>query len=76
MRCLPCMNWFKVKLLHLKVCGINSQTSYQMLIFILSSFQEFHDMDPEIMLRSLSILVKRGKAQIFGSDGQEGVKFF
>ena len=38
--------------------------------------KEFHGMDPEVMLRSLSILVKRGKAQVFGSEGQEGVKFF
>lgn len=38
--------------------------------------QEFHGMDPEVMLRSLNVLVKRGKAQVFGSEGQEGVKFF
>ncbi|TPR11500.1 Iron only hydrogenase large subunit, C-terminal domain family protein [Aspergillus niger] len=25
---------------------------------------------------SLNVLVKRGKAQVFGSEGQEGVKFF
>lgn len=37
---------------------------------------EFHGMDPEIMLRVLHVLVKRGKAQVFGSEGQEGVKFF
>lgn len=37
---------------------------------------EFHGMDPEVMLRSLNVLVKRGKAQVFGSEGQEGVKFF
>lgn len=33
-------------------------------------------MDPEVMLRSLNVLVKLGKAQVFGSEGQEGVKFF
>lgn len=33
-------------------------------------------MDNDIMLKALNILVKRGKAQVFGSDGQEGVKFF
>ncbi|OJJ49365.1 hypothetical protein ASPZODRAFT_150261 [Penicilliopsis zonata CBS 506.65] len=38
--------------------------------------QEFHGMDSDIMLKSLTILVKRGKAQVFGSEGQEGVKFF
>ena len=39
-------------------------------------FLEFHGMDPELMLKSLQVLVKRGKAQVFGSEGQEGVKFF
>lgn len=37
---------------------------------------EFHGMDPEIFQRSLNILVKRGKAQVFGSEDQQGVKFF
>lgn len=36
----------------------------------------FHGMDNDIMLKALNILVKRGKAQVFGGDGQEGVKFF
>lgn len=40
------------------------------------SSQEFHGMDPEILQRSLNILVKRGKAQVFGSEDQQGVKFF
>ncbi|KAJ9266251.1 hypothetical protein DTO021C3_6997 [Paecilomyces variotii] len=38
--------------------------------------QEFHGLDPDIMLRSLNVLVKQGKAQVFGDEGQEGVKFF
>ena len=37
---------------------------------------EWHGMDPDVMFKSLNVLVKRGKAQIFGSEGQEGVKFF
>lgn len=37
---------------------------------------EFYGMDPEVMFKSLNVLVKRGKAQVFGSEGQEGVKFF
>ena len=37
---------------------------------------EFHGMDQEILQRSLNILVKRGKAQVFGSEDQQGVKFF
>ena len=38
--------------------------------------QDFHNMDPELLQRVLGILVKRGKAQIFGGEGEQGVKFF
>ncbi|RDW66179.1 hypothetical protein BP6252_09814 [Coleophoma cylindrospora] len=38
--------------------------------------QEFHGMDPELLQKALSILVKRGKAQVFGQEDQQGVKFF
>jgi hypothetical protein len=37
---------------------------------------EWHGMDTDVMMRSLNVLVKQGKAQIFGTEGQEGVKFF
>lgn len=37
---------------------------------------DFHGMDAELFHRSLAILVKRGKAQVFGSEDQQGVKFF
>ncbi|CAD6566196.1 MAG: hypothetical protein ASARMPREDX12_003118 [Alectoria sarmentosa] len=37
---------------------------------------DFHGMDPELFQRSLAVLVKRGKAQVFGSEDQQGVKFF
>lgn len=37
---------------------------------------EFHGMDIELLQRTLNVLVKRGKAQIFGSEDQQGVKFF
>jgi ESCRT-II complex subunit VPS25 len=37
---------------------------------------EFHGMDPELLQKALSILVKRGKAQVFGQEDQQGVKFF
>lgn len=37
---------------------------------------EFYGMDIELLQRSLNVLVKRGKAQIFGSEDQQGVKFF
>jgi len=33
-------------------------------------------MDPEVLQKSLNILVKRGKAQVFGTEDQQGVKFF
>ena len=37
---------------------------------------DFHGMDPELFNRSLAVLVRRGKAQVFGSEDQQGVKFF
>jgi ESCRT-II complex subunit VPS25 len=37
---------------------------------------EFHGMDPELLQKALNILVKRGKAQVFGQEDQQGVKFF
>lgn len=57
----------------LKVCmsaGINHTRK------LTAMSTEFHEIDPEVMLKSLNILVKRGKAQIFGSDDEKGVKFF
>lgn len=38
--------------------------------------EEFYGMDGELLMKSLQVSVKRGKAQIFGSEGSEGVKFF
>ncbi|KAK2590962.1 hypothetical protein QQS21_011358 [Conoideocrella luteorostrata] len=37
---------------------------------------ELHGMDNEVLLKALNVLVKKGKAQIFGSDDSPGVKFF
>ncbi|KAL7924707.1 ESCRT-II complex subunit domain-containing protein [Trichoderma austrokoningii] len=37
---------------------------------------EFHGMDNGVLMKALHILVKRGKAQIFGSEDSLGVKFF
>ena len=37
---------------------------------------EFHGMDADLLVKALNILVKRGKAQIFGSEDSPGVKFF
>ena len=38
--------------------------------------EEFYGMDMDLLQKSLAVCVKRGKAQIFGSEGSEGVKFF
>ncbi|KAL1973453.1 hypothetical protein VTN31DRAFT_6088 [Thermomyces dupontii] len=38
--------------------------------------QEFHGMDQEAFLKALQVLVKRGKAQVFGNEDEKGVKFF
>ncbi|KAJ9647938.1 hypothetical protein H2199_001714 [Coniosporium tulheliwenetii] len=51
-------------------------TLYELTESDATASQEFHGMDPELLQRSLQILVKRGKAQIFGSDDSLGVKFF
>ncbi|KAJ9151336.1 ESCRT-II complex subunit [Pleurostoma richardsiae] len=37
---------------------------------------EFYGLDPELLQKALAILVKRGKAQIFGQEDSQGVKFF
>ncbi|KAI1632692.1 ESCRT-II complex, vps25 subunit [Biscogniauxia mediterranea] len=37
---------------------------------------EFYGLDPDILQKALQVLVKRGKAQIFGHEDQQGVKFF
>ncbi|OQO12050.1 hypothetical protein B0A48_02689 [Cryoendolithus antarcticus] len=38
--------------------------------------QEWRGMDEELLRKVLSVLVKRGKAQIFGQEETAGVKFF
>ncbi|KAF4465725.1 vacuolar [Fusarium albosuccineum] len=37
---------------------------------------DIHGMDTDVLLKALNVLVKRGKAQIFGQDDSLGVKFF
>ncbi|KAI9367934.1 ESCRT-II complex subunit-domain-containing protein [Aspergillus egyptiacus] len=51
-------------------------TVYELIEGEATISQEWHGMDTDVMLRSLNVLVKQGKAQVFGSEGQEGVKFF
>lgn len=38
--------------------------------------QDFHGMDMQVLQKSLSTIVKKGKAQVFGTEDQQGVKFF
>ncbi|OAL61821.1 ESCRT-II complex component [Trichophyton rubrum] len=51
-------------------------TLYELMEGEATVSQEFHKMDPEVMQKSLQVLVKQGKAQVFGSEDQQGVKFF
>lgn len=37
---------------------------------------ELHGIDRDVLLKALGVLVKKGKAQIFGEDDSQGVKFF
>ncbi|KAG5984006.1 hypothetical protein E4U55_006371 [Claviceps digitariae] len=37
---------------------------------------ELHGLDHDLLLKALNIIVKKGKAQVFGSDDSLGVKFF
>lgn len=54
-----------------KVCRPRQYVVYRAHIQV-----DFHGIDSEILQRSLNILVKRGKAQVFGTEDQQGVKFF
>lgn len=38
--------------------------------------EEWVGMEEEVLARSLGVLVKKGKAQVFGEEGERGVKFF
>ncbi|KAN0069768.1 ESCRT-II complex subunit domain containing protein [Elaphomyces granulatus] len=51
-------------------------TLYELIEGEATTSQEFHGMDLDVMLKSLNVLVKRGKAQVFGHEDQQGVKFF
>ncbi|KAJ3952200.1 hypothetical protein N0V92_011377, partial [Colletotrichum tropicale] len=39
-------------------------------------FSDFHGLDSDLLQKALQVLVKRGKAQIFGQEDSQGVKFF
>ena len=51
-------------------------TLYELVESDATKRQEFHGMEMDVLQKSLNVLVKRGKAQVFGSDDQQGVKFF
>ncbi|KAJ4367633.1 hypothetical protein N0V83_007218 [Neocucurbitaria cava] len=51
-------------------------TLYEIVEGDASRKEEFHGMDMDLLLKSLGVCVKRGKAQVFGGEGSEGVKFF
>jgi ESCRT-II complex subunit VPS25 len=51
-------------------------TLYEIVEGDASRKEEFANMDMDLLMRSLAVSVKRGKAQIFGGEGSEGVKFF
>lgn len=39
-------------------------------------FLDFHGLEPYIVKKALDTLVKKGQAQIFSVNNEEGVKFF
>ncbi|KAF2088866.1 ESCRT-II complex, vps25 subunit [Saccharata proteae CBS 121410] len=51
-------------------------TLYELTESDATASQEFHGMDPELLQKSLQVLVKRGRAQVFGGEDSLGVKFF
>lgn len=46
------------------------------LLTPINHLPDFYGLDPEVLQKALQVLVKRGKAQIFGQEDQQGVKFF
>lgn len=51
-------------------------TLYEIVEGEASENQEFHGMDMEVLRKGLTVLTKQGKAQMFGAEDQQGVKFF
>ncbi|PBP27044.1 ESCRT-II complex, vps25 subunit [Diplocarpon rosae] len=51
-------------------------TLYELTESEATTSQEFHGMDAELLQKALAVLVQRGKAQVFGQEDQQGVKFF
>lgn len=51
-------------------------TLYEIVQGEATESQEFHGMDMEVLHKSLNVLAKKGSAQVFGTEDQQGVKFF
>ncbi|KIX04652.1 uncharacterized protein Z518_05522 [Rhinocladiella mackenziei CBS 650.93] len=51
-------------------------TLYELVQGEATEKQEFYGMDMEVLQKSLNTLARKGKAQVFGTDDQQGVKFF
>jgi len=51
-------------------------TLYELVQGEATEKQDFYAMDMEVLRKCLNTLVKKGKAQVFGTDDQQGVKFF
>ena len=51
-------------------------TLYELVEGEATEGQEFYGLDMEILQKSLATVVKKGKAQVFGTEDQMGVKFF
>ena len=51
-------------------------TLYELVQGEATEKQEFYGLDSRVLQKSLTILVRKGKAQVFGTEDQQGVKFF
>jgi ESCRT-II complex subunit VPS25 len=51
-------------------------TLYELIESEATMSQEFHGIDVELLQKAMQLLVKRGKAQLFGQEDEQGVKFF
>ncbi|KAJ9638724.1 uncharacterized protein PV06_02148 [Exophiala oligosperma] len=51
-------------------------TLYELVQGETTEKQEFYGLDMDVLRKSLATLVKKGRAQVFGTEDQQGVKFF
>ncbi|KAL9101486.1 MAG: hypothetical protein Q9163_003257 [Psora crenata] len=51
-------------------------TFYELLHGESTSGEDFHNMDTDLFAKAMNVLVKKGKAQVFGDEDSRGVKFF